>query len=74
MRYFNPWSVLVGLVVPFLAVVGGVAVLGRSQALVFGMPVVFLWIFAWFLLTSACLAVCWYVFDRKYYEDEEDGR
>lgn len=74
MRYFNPWSVVVGLVVPFLAVVGGVAVLGRSQALVLGMPVVFLWIFVWFLLTSVCLAVSWYVFDSRYYEDEEDDR
>ncbi len=74
MRYFNPWSVVVGLVVPFLAVVGGVAVLGRSQALVLGMPVAFLWIFVWFLLTSVCLAVSWYVFDSRYYEDEEDDR
>lgn len=73
MRYFNPWSVVVGLMIPFVAVVGGVAVLGRSRALVFGMPAVFLWIFVWFLLTSVCLAVSWYAFDRKYYEDEEDS-
>ena len=34
MSYFNPGSVLVGLVIPFVAVVGGVAILSRSQALV----------------------------------------
>ena len=56
MGYFNPWSVVVGLVVPFVAVVGGVAVLGGSRALVLGMPVVYFWIFLWFFLTSACLA------------------
>lgn len=69
--YFNAGSLIVGLVVPFVAVVGGVAVLGRSEALVLGIPVVFAWVFAWFVLTSACLAVSWYVFDREYYEGEE---
>ena len=45
MGYFNPWSVVVGLVIPFVAVVGGVAVLGRSEAVVLGMPIVYFWVF-----------------------------
>ena len=45
MGYFNPWSVVIGLVVPFVAVVGGVAVLGGSRALVLGIPVVYFWNF-----------------------------
>jgi hypothetical protein len=72
MRYFNLWSVLVGLVTPFVAVVGGVAVLGRSQSLVMGIPVVFFWVFLWFVLTTLCLAASWYLFDRGYYEGEGD--
>jgi hypothetical protein len=72
MRYFNPGSVLVGLVVPFVAVVGGVALLSRSQFLVMGIPVVFFWVFLWFVLTTVCLAASWYLFDRAYYEGEDD--
>ena len=73
MRYFNPGSVLVGLVIPFVAVVGGVAVLSRSEFLVAGMPVVYFWVFLWFVLTSVCLAASWYFFDRKYYENAESS-
>ena len=70
MRYFNPGSVLIGLVIPFVAVVGGVAVLGRSQSLVMGIPIVFFWVFLWFVLTTLCLATSWYLFDLKYYQGE----
>lgn len=70
MGHFNPGSILVGLVVPFVAVVGGVAVLGRSDLSVAGMPVVYFWVFLWFVLTSVCLAASWYLFDRKEFEDE----
>ena len=71
MRYFNPGSVLIGLVIPFVAVVGGVAVLGRSEATVAGIPIVYFWVFLWFVLTSVCLAASWYLFDRKDFEDED---
>ena len=70
MNYFNPGSVLVGLVIPFVAVVGGVAVLGQSQTLIMGIPAVYLWVFLWFVLTSVCLAASWYLFDRRYYEEQ----
>lgn len=71
MTYFKPGSILVGLVVPFVAVVGGVAVLGGSGATVAGMPVVYFWMFAWFVLTTVCLAASWFLFDRHEFEDEE---
>lgn len=32
----------------------------------------YFWIFLWFILTSICLAASWHLFDRKYYEIEED--
>jgi hypothetical protein len=69
--YFNPWSLVVGLVLPFVAVVGGVAVLGRSEAVMLGMPIVYFWIFLWFVLTTLCLAASWYLFDRGGFEGEE---
>lgn len=72
MSYFKPWSVLIGLVIPFVAVVGGVALFGSSRALVFGMPVVYFWVFLWFVLTSVCLAVSWFFFDREEFENEEE--
>jgi hypothetical protein len=65
---------LIGLVVPFVAVVGGVAVLGQSQSLIMGMPIVFFWVFLWFVLTTVCLAASWYLFDRAYYEGEDELR
>ena len=70
MKYFNPGSVLVGLVIPFVAVVGGVAVLSQSQTLIRGIPAVYFWVFLWFVLTSVCLAASWYLFDRRYYEEQ----
>ncbi len=40
MGYFNPWGVLIGLVIPFVGVVGGVVVLSQSRALILGLPAV----------------------------------
>ena len=74
MNYFNPGSVLVGLVIPFVAVVGGVAVLGQLQTLIMGIPAVYFWVFLWFVLTSVCLAASWYLFDRRYYEEQSEDR
>lgn len=56
---------------PFVAVVGGVAVLGRFEFMVAGIPIVYFWVFLWFVLTTVCLAASWYFFDRKDFEDEE---
>jgi hypothetical protein len=70
--YFNPGSVVVGLVIPFVAVVGGIAVLGRSETVVLGMPLVYFWVFLWFVLTTLCLAASWHFFDRGDFEDQED--
>lgn len=68
---FNLGSVLVGLVIPFVAVVGGVAALSQSKYSVLGVPVVYFWVFLWFILASVCLAASWYLFDHGDYEIEE---
>ncbi len=70
MGYFNLRSILVGLVIPFVAVVGGMVLLGRSEFLVAGIPIVYFWVFLWFVLTSVCLAASWYLFDRRDFEGE----
>ncbi len=61
------------MVLPFVAVVGGVAVLGRSEFMVAGIPIVYFWVFLWFVLTTVCLAASWYLFDRKDFQDEEES-
>lgn len=47
------------------------AILGRSEAMVLGIPLVYFWVFAWFVLTTLCLAASWYLFDRGDFEDGE---
>jgi hypothetical protein len=47
-----------GLGVPFVAIVLVAPVLCRLSIAIFGMPVVFLWLFTWFPLTSLCLWLC----------------
>jgi hypothetical protein len=37
-----------------------------------GVPIVFFWVFLWFVLTTVCLAASWYLFDRAYYESEDE--
>lgn len=61
------------MVIPFVAVVGGVAVLGRSELMVAGIPIMYFWVFLWFVLTTVCLVASWYLFDRKDFEDEEES-
>lgn len=61
------------MVLPFVAVVGGVAVLGRSEFMVAGIPIVYFWVFLWFVLTTVCLAASWYFFDRKDFEEKEES-
>jgi hypothetical protein len=64
----NVWSIVIGLGIPFVAIVVVVPILSGIQAFVFGIPVVFFWVFLWFPLTSVCLWITWYVFDRPLYE------
>jgi len=71
MKYFNLECVLLGLVVPLCGVVGGVALLSGSRAIVLSSPVVYLWVFVWFVLTPVCLGGSWYLFGSK--DDDEDG-
>ncbi|MBB4684074.1 DUF3311 domain-containing protein [Amycolatopsis jiangsuensis] len=63
-------SVVIGLGVPVVAVVAGILVLAGNPTLVFGIPVVFCWMFCCFPLTTACLWVSWRFFDSRHYRQD----
>lgn len=61
-------KLIIGLVVPFVAVNCTIPFLNDIGTSVFNIPFIFVWLFVWFVLTSGCLAICWFCFDR-YHED-----
>jgi hypothetical protein len=54
----------IGLVVPFLAVVPTVPLLGYLAIAPYGVPLALWWLFGCIPLTSLCLAICWFGHDR----------
>lgn len=60
--------VLIGLGVPFVGIVVLLPFANTVQWTLWNIPFLYLWIFAWFVLTAACLAICWFGFDR--YRDD----
>jgi hypothetical protein len=64
-------SLLVGFVIPAILIIGGVLVLGPIDFSVGPFPLIFVWLFICFPLTSLCLWLSWHFFDRQHYSDEE---
>ncbi len=56
--------VFIGLVVPYFGVIGLLPFANSVTWTLWNIPFLYLWVFAWFFLTSACLAICWFCFDR----------
>lgn len=54
----------IGIAIPYLGVIGLLPWANTVRYTFMGLPFLYLWIFAWFALTSICLAICWYGFDR----------
>ncbi len=67
------WRFLVGLGIPFAAVVPTIPLLSRSSVVVAGLPVAVAWLFLCIPLTAACLGSCWWLHDRHVFDDEDDG-
>jgi len=65
--------ILIGLIVPFVAVDLLIPLINAVDVTVFDIPFVFLWLFCWFVLTSLCLAICWYGFDRTQPDSDPGG-
>jgi hypothetical protein len=63
-------KLFLGIGVPFLGVLGPLPWISSADKFVFGVPLIYAWIFSWFFLTSACLYACWLLFDR-HAEDEK---
>jgi len=57
-------KVLIGLGIPYMAVIGLLPWVASVDMLVLGVPFIYMWIFIWFVLTSACMYLCWILFDR----------
>ena len=69
------WPCLViGLVIPAVAILGGIAVIGPLSWTLFGIPAVFSWMFLCFPLTSLCLWISWHFYDRHDHHVEETQR
>ena len=64
-------SALLAIGVPYAGVLGGIVVLSGSTAAVFGVPILFAWLFLWMPLTSLCLHLAWKLFDRTDFEAAE---
>lgn len=63
-------SVLIGLGIPALALLGGIPLVSNTSVYVFGVPLLFFWTFCCFPLTTLCLWVSWRFFDRDHYPEE----
>ncbi|SAL84851.1 hypothetical protein AWB74_07083 [Caballeronia arvi] len=57
-------KLLIGIGIPYGGVIGLLPWVASAERFVFGVPLVYAWIFSWFVLTSVCLLVCWRMFDR----------
>lgn len=62
--------VLIGLIIPFIAIDLMLPWANSVELKIFEVPFVFVWMFSWFILTSICLLTCWVWFDRKRLADD----
>ncbi|MDQ8935839.1 DUF3311 domain-containing protein [Acinetobacter rudis] len=50
--------------IPLFGVVGALPIINKLKIHILGIPIIYAWMFLWFILTTICLWICWYVFDR----------
>jgi hypothetical protein len=62
-------KLFIGIGIPYLAVIGLLPWVASVDTFVLGVPFIYAWIFAWFVLTSVCLQLCWRLFDRHANDD-----
>ncbi len=58
-RVSSTGKVLIGLVVPFVAIVGLFPWYNRVSPEVLGFPFLYFWMFLWFVLTTVALFIVW---------------
>jgi hypothetical protein len=59
----------IGLGIPLIAIVAMLPVVNEVTFTLCNIPALYLWMFSWFVLSSACLGICWLCFDRHRPED-----
>ena len=57
-------KLLIGIGIPYVGVLWLLPWVASVDTFVLGVPFIYAWMFAWFVLTSVCLYVCWRFFDR----------
>lgn len=62
---------LVALVTPAILLVAGVLVFGPSGQLLFGIPMIYLWVFIMCPLTSGLMYMSWRLWDKNAAYDDE---
>jgi hypothetical protein len=63
-------SLLLGLGLPTVALLGGIIALSGSSAHPWGIPALYLWVFCCFPFFTVCMWAAWRFFDRDAYRDE----
>lgn len=51
------WTILFGLVIPYLAIVAAFPFYNRAEPFILGLPFIYFWIFAWIPLTSLSMYI-----------------
>jgi hypothetical protein len=59
-------KLLIGIGLPYFGVIVLLPWVASHDTLYVGnIPFIYAWIFAWFVVTSGCLGVCWLLFDKR---------
>ncbi|MGI5471734.1 DUF3311 domain-containing protein [Streptomyces sp. CA-132043] len=66
-------SLAIGLGLPVVAILVVMPLLADTGVYVLGIPLLWLWLFAWFPLTSLCLWAAWRIDEPRYREDPAAG-
>jgi hypothetical protein len=69
---FRPRAYHLLALVPSIGMLGGVPFANRVHTLVFGLPVLLLWILLWVLATAACMTVLYRIDQRVQPQREPD--
>jgi hypothetical protein len=51
------WTILFGLVIPYLAIVGAFPFYNRAEPFILGFPFIYFWVFSWIPLTSLSMYI-----------------
>ncbi len=58
------YSFILSVVIPYFGIFSGIYFFRYSEKMVFGFPILYFWLFMWFFLTTICLSLAWFLFDR----------